>query len=489
MAEWEMQEGDAVFVGPDFRIDPLLCRFGQSSVFRGYEWETQRNYSTDIALLLTFLSARGRHWTDAREKDLKDYGTWRLDAPANPARVGTAKWNRELAAFTALYKWARDQGYVSARPVTMRQVTDSRGGTREVPDGLKKPAASDMHWLTPRTWRLWTDIGLRGHTRDGEVEPGWLGRLEDRNTAFVRLEVSSGLRRQEGGSLLTFEVPGTRLGKSRYCRGRVSGAVTRSKASRTFYCSTEAVRDIESYVESSRAWAVRKAQARGRYDQLADMRLVTEVTPGLRRKVRWRDRDGVLFERPLDSLTWQERATLFTEGADGPEPLWLWLNEAGLPFQPHSWEAVFRTANQRCRAVLEPPADQRRDPHRVYSPYATVHGARHSMALFMLVVLNSLLDRRFGLSPKERRDFALLYGDPWHLVQGLLGHATRQITVETYLAPVRHLQLEALLAEADEPMAAPLPDLDGLFTRVAREADGIQDIDTRLTPRQAGAAS
>ncbi|MFD9562161.1 site-specific integrase [Streptomyces sp. NPDC059994] len=484
-----MQEGDAVFVGPDFRVDPLLCRFGQSSVFRGYERETRRNYATDIALLLTSLSARGRYWTDASEKDLKDYGAWRLDAPANPARVGNSKWNRELAAFTALYKWAKGQGYVAASPVTMRQVTDGRGGTREVPDGLKKPTASDMHWLTPRTWRLWTDIGLRGHTRGGEAEPGWPGRLEDRNTAFVRLAVSSGLRRQEGGSLLTFEVPTARLGNSRYCRGRVSGAVTRSKASRTFYCSTEAVRDIESYVESSRAWAVRKAQARGRYDQLTDMRLVTEVAPGLKRKVRWRDREGVLFERPLDSLTWWERSTLFTEGPDGPEPLWLWLNEAGLPFQPHSWEAVFRTANQRCRAALEPIADQRRDPHRVYSPYATVHGARHSMALFMLVVLNSLLDRRFGLSPKERRDFALLYGDPWHLVQGLLGHATRQITVETYLAPVRHLQLEALLAEADEPLSAPLPDLDGLFTRVAREADGIQDIDARLTPRQRGVAS
>lgn len=487
--DWGMEEGDAVFVGPDFRIDPLLCRFGQSSVFRGYERETRRNYATDISLLLAFLSARGRYWTDASEKDLKDFETWRLNASANPARVGTSKWNRELAAFAALYKWAKGQRYVSASPVTMRRVADGHGGMREVPDGLKKPAASDMRWLTPRTWRLWTDIGLRGHSREGEVEPGWLGRLEDRNTAFVRVLVSSGLRRQEGGSLLTFEVPGTRLGNSRYCRGRVSGAVTRAKATRTFYCSTEAVRDTESYVESSRAWAVRKAQAKGRYDRLPDMRLVTEVTQGPKRKVRWTDRDGVRFERPLDVLTWQERATLFTDGPDGPEPLWLWLNEAGLPFQPHSWEAVFRTANQRCRAALEPPVHRRADPHRVYSPYATVHGARHSMALFMLVVLNSLLDRRFGLSPKERRDFALLYGDPWHLVQGLLGHATRQVTVETYLAPVRHLQLEALLAEADEPMSAPLADLDRLFTRVARDADGIQDIDARLLARETGAAS
>jgi hypothetical protein len=63
-----------------------------------------------------------------------------------------------------------------------------------------------VHWLTPRTWRRWIDVGLRGYTKVGVVESGWVGRTEDRNVAFVRLLVSSGLRRAEGGSLLTFEV-------------------------------------------------------------------------------------------------------------------------------------------------------------------------------------------------------------------------------------------------------------------------------------------
>ncbi len=168
-----MQPGDAVFLGPDHRIDPLFCRFGQSSVFRGYEQETRLNYATDIALLLTFPSGRNRVWTDARERDLDDFRSWRLEAPANPALVGSSKWNRELAAFSALYRWADRQGYVVASPVTMRQVSGLYGGTREVPEGLRKPMASDMRWLTPRTWRLWTDVGLRGHNRDGAVEAGW----------------------------------------------------------------------------------------------------------------------------------------------------------------------------------------------------------------------------------------------------------------------------------------------------------------------------
>ena len=29
---------------------------------------------------------------------------------------------------------------------------------------------------------------------------------------------------------------------------------------------------------------------------------------------------------------------LFTEGPHGLEPLWLWLNEQGMPFAVHSWE-------------------------------------------------------------------------------------------------------------------------------------------------------
>ncbi|MFG3052542.1 site-specific integrase [Kitasatospora sp. NPDC048239] len=140
-----MREGDAVFVGPGHRTDPLLCRFGQSSRFRGFEVETRRNYATDICLLLTFLSARGRHWTKARKVDLEDFRSWRLLASANPARVGPAKWNRELAAFTTLYSWAKRKGYLYANPVTMRQVSDVYGIAREVPAHLVKSPVSDMH--------------------------------------------------------------------------------------------------------------------------------------------------------------------------------------------------------------------------------------------------------------------------------------------------------------------------------------------------------
>ena len=66
----------------------------------------------------------------------------------------------------------------------------------------------------------------------------------------------------------------------------------------------------------------------------------------------------------------------------------------------------------------------------------------------MLVVLNVLMDQRYGLSQEERRDYRLLYGDPWFMVQQLLGHASRDTTVERYLAPVADLNLRSMLAGA-----------------------------------------
>ena len=66
----------------------------------------------------------------------------------------------------------------------------------------------------------------------------------------------------------------------------------------------------------------------------------------------------------------------------------------------------------------------------------------------MLVVLNVLMDQKYGLTEEERREFRQLYGDPWFMVQQLLGHASRETTVDRYLAPVADLNLRSMLAGA-----------------------------------------
>jgi hypothetical protein len=95
----------------------------------------------------------------------------------------------------------------------------------------------------------------------------------------------------------------------------------------------------------------------------------------------------------------------------------------------------------------------------------------------MLVVLNVLMDQKYGFTEDEHREFRELYGDPWFLVQQLLGHASRETTVRHYLAPVADLELRSMLAGAPEPATAPMQELDAVFARVARDSEGIQDFD------------
>ncbi|MFQ6329175.1 site-specific integrase [Nocardia sp. CWNU-33] len=400
-----LRPGDPVFVRPDFVVDADLLEFVLSQEFRGLERETRRNYATDIRLLLSWLWQRGVPWRQATRTDLRAYREFRCDSPKNPHRISGSKWDREAAAFTRLYRWAR----VAPLPVDV--------GRRE--DRAAHARSSRVSWLTPRTWGLWQDLGLRGLSRDGAPMLGWDARTELRNTAFFGLTLSSGLRRQEAGAMLTFEVPSQPLRFGRYCHGQVARALSRSKRDRTFYVSTDALRQVGAYSESERVWAIERAQEQGRYERLHRMRLITNVTAGPAPKVHWVDRSGTEGSHALALLDWRERQWLYVEGARGPEPAWLWLTEQGLPMLPDRWNAVFRQANLRCERVLlsgierEVPRSARIAESRGKVPYATPHSARHSMALYMLIVLNELMDKKYGLSPSDRRDFAQLYGDPW----------------------------------------------------------------------------
>lgn len=470
-----LQPGDPVFLSPDFLVDQRLLDFVRSSEFRWLERETKRNYATDYRLLFNFLSSRGVPWWEATRQDLGDYRAGRCHASQNPQRIGGSKWDREAAAFTKLFRWAR----VTPLPVDVSRREDRAADS----------VSARVLWLTPRTWGLWQDIGLRGHRRAGVAPTGWDSRTEMRNTAFVQLQLSSGLRRQEGGSLLMLELPAQTLRHGRYCHGRIAGAVTRSKNSRTFYASVDALGQVEAYVQSERAWAVQRAQAMGRYERLPVVRLVTKVVRGRSWQVHWVDREGVEGRGDLERLGWRERSYLFVQGPSGPEPAWLWLTEQGLPMLPDRWEAVFRGANLRCEQVLLTPAERAvgRDFRLAEVsgkvPFATPHSTRHSFALYMLIVLNQLIEMKFGLSAAQRRDFAMLFGDPWFLVKDLLGHADVETTKRHYLRPVTHLRLESILAAAADDTEVEVRSLDEIFARLARETTGIQDVDAMLDAR------
>lgn len=468
-----VRSGTPILLSPDCQIDGRLARFLVRSSFARLEQETKRNYATDYCVFFDFLWRRDKDWDEAGPDDLWDFEDWRTRSLSNPRRVGGARWNRGLAALGRLYSWAVKQGYVSVSPIETREAVGRHGQAVEVPAARAKDArSSDVRWLTPRMFRRWVDVGLRGFSENGVPGAAWGGRMEDRNSAFANLLFSSGLRLTEASSLLTLEVPQSEVGHRRYFSGRLAPVVTKSKRARTFYMAAPVVGEIEAYCDSGRARVIRRAQRQGRYDVLPRMRLVTSVSGHRMKVLHWRDRDGLLGQTALTRASVKERALLFTEGPEGPEPLWLWLNESGLPFRPASWEGVFRTATEQCEKTLSGAMGD--------APFCTPHMCRHSFALYMLVALHHAMDVRLGLSPKERRDFRLLYGDPWRMVQDLLGHADVETTRRIYLAPVSDLQLHSLISSpapgSGHPEGGAADDVSWILARLAAETGTIQDL-------------
>jgi hypothetical protein len=208
-----------------------------------------------------------------------------------------------------------------------------------------KPALAQDESRNTTTFRGIPDVGLRGYGADGLPDPGWRGRNALRNAAFADLLFDSGLRLREGGCLLTLEVPDSLIGQSLY-EGTVAAGTAKRRA-RMFYTSADAVAGVATYLATTRRAAVRRAQRSGRYETIPGRRIVTGISADSR-SLDWRDEAGTEGRGSVDVLTPWERRRLFVEGAFGPEPLWLWLGESGLPFDCASWEKTFDAANERC---------------------------------------------------------------------------------------------------------------------------------------------
>lgn len=145
--------------------------------------ETRRNYAEDTCLFFNFLWSRGKGWDRATTEDLLDFEDWRCWSTRNPRRISGAKWNRVLAALRRVYGWAVRQSFLPQSPVTEREVRGRHGELVRVPAARAKAArSSNVKWLTPRVYRLWRDVGLRGYDADGRRDPRWRGR----NTAMQR---------------------------------------------------------------------------------------------------------------------------------------------------------------------------------------------------------------------------------------------------------------------------------------------------------------
>lgn len=440
---------------PDGSADAAVTAYFGSPSFRRLAAGTQAAYAADLRLLLTFLEHQGTPWRQAVHDTLLDYEYWRRRDANNPRRISGSKFARELAACSHFYRWQASRGNVGASPVMAIAGLDRRGEfvTRAAlqPTNVRSVR---VKWLTPRAYRRWRDVGLRGYSAVGLPEASWRGRNDGRNAAFSDLLWASGLRLREAGTLLLDEVPRA-LSHEHYVRGRLARAVTKGNA-REYWASRQALQQVSAYVMTTRADAIRRAQAAGRFDAVPDKIFVSAVSP--RGDVVYQDSLGRAGTTNLDALDSRDRARLFRRTDFGLEPLALWLTEAGMPMSYPTWEAVFSGASDRCRR-LEVPINCH--PHML----------RHSFALRMLVTLVHAFDRRLGLSEQERLEYRHLFGDPWVLVQTMLGHSKLTTTRTYYLEPVQGLQVDLFLnADTDDDS------VQHLLSTIARRSPRVLDL-------------
>jgi site-specific recombinase XerD len=317
-----------------------------------------------------------------------------------------------------------------------------------------------VKWLTPRAYRRWRDVGLAGYLADGLPQRHWRGRTDGRNLSLSELLWASGLRLREAGTLLLPELPSA-SGEQKYVRGRVAESVAKGTA-REYWVSSKSLQRINGYVKSDRAAAVARAQSTGRYDQVLGKRIVTSINA--RGDVTLRDNQGREAAAKFDMLDAESRSCLFKETLAGLEPLSVWLTEAGDPMPYLSWETVFSRASDRC--------EQQDVPIRCHP-----HMLRHSFALRMLVTLTYAFDRRLGLSEAERLEYRHLFGDPWVLVQTMLGHRSLSTTRSYYLEPVQGLQVDMFLNDDSEEND--VFSVEQLIARVAAASPLVQDVADR----------
>ncbi len=451
-----IQVGQPVLLPPSGRPDINVVQYLNSGSFKKLSIQTQQSYAKDLKLFFTFLDSQQKNWRDATEDDLENYEFWRRRDPRNSARISGAKFSRELAAIDRLYKWQVAKGVLNSSPVAVRN-TRQRNGDMAVSLALapRNVRRSNVKWFTARAYRQWRDVGLGGYRPDGLRDQEWQGRMGGRNLAFSELLWSSGLRLTEAATMLTFELP-DHLGNERFVRGRIGEAVAKGGSKRDFWVTTHALDRITNYIEIDRRMAVKRAQFEGRYNEVENLLLFQHVSAN--RLVQLTDSKGRKTHLPLDQLTAEMRKRVFIERGDQIEPVALWLTEGGMPLPVNTWETVFGTANKRCRR------------HGV-KLYCHPHMLRHSFALRMLVTLMHVFERRMNITPDERREYRMIFGDPWNLVQTLLGHRSSEVTREIYLEPVNGLQIDLFLNDTLDERGS----VDDLLSKIASDSGLVAD--------------
>lgn len=432
--------------GPDVRLN----RWFDSDELGGAVPSTWRKYAYSLIIWLNFLESYGCSWDDATPQAQHAFKAWRVLDERNPATVAPGTYEDNLIALQQFYNWAQAE-YDVPNPIRLRRGRGRRLNGAPVERPETAPAATrdrDVKWFDPAGFARYRDVGLMGFTVDGDDDPSFRGRNPQRDGAFAEGLYRTGLRLEEFGSVLLQELPPDDPARQYMTCHLATQTAKGKRYSRPYWMPRRALAEVLTYVEGERASAVHRARQNGRYERMAGARTIVKFLGS--RRLRLRDSDGVMTTTSLDSLAPAARRLLLIETDDGLEPAALWLNEDGMPRDPHGWQHTFDTANERLQRL------------GINNFAGSPHMMRHSFALRWYSVGRLIYQAKVAyLTEDEARDFREQFGNAWDLVQLLLGHRDQQTTKNIYLEPFRALDMELLLVQAAEEAVPAL--MDSIF--------------------------
>lgn len=254
-----------------------------------------RSYAYDIVVWIRFLEqVRGKSVWDADRSDVIAFHKTRRNGTAANRVVG-ASWNRAVAALDKLYRWGMEEGLIRQSPFRYRQVwkrTYSSAQRAAITTNASYERAvkrSDMRFLMLEDFHRFRDVGLLGLQADGTPRNGARDRNGIRNALFAELLIATGLRLEEGCSLLVTEIrdavaaakPG-----DRQLPFRLPADLTKRKKGRSIRMPARLLTHLKAYISVERGVAVSKFHKRNAWKTIKNPIFCRIARPS-RRKCVW----------------------------------------------------------------------------------------------------------------------------------------------------------------------------------------------------------
>ncbi|MGV0740695.1 hypothetical protein ABQF35_24795 [Mycobacterium syngnathidarum] len=427
-----------------YRTEHVFTEFLRTSRWPRLKQGTRTTYATVFPPVIRWLASRSfpkaLHEMDVN--DLQEWKDWRTDPIRNDKPITGATWNKEVAALSLFFRWAQKKNYASQNPIDDYgpQLKFKDGNRTNVKAGgwkSKNARIRRVDWIEPETFRLWSDVALKGYAvaaadsgkklvGAGE-DSSFRGRNTQRNATFVETVYFCGTREGETSLLLTLELP--RDSSSAFAEMRLPSSITKNGRSRTIVMPWLVVGLLKRYIQQERRRAVELGRDQGRYSGPAWHRITDHRFKRGKLEIQISNRTSwVNHDQLLDPV----RRRLLVETDGDWEPAMLWLTESGQPADERNMTKVIQRATRRWEKVCT-------DAGFIGSvPYPTANTLRYSFALNWLILWHRVIDEELGSPPAAYSPSR--YEDAYTAVQWQLGHRDLSTTMDAYLLAVKDLR-------------------------------------------------